>query len=47
MISDTIIFIVGTIAFGIWIVASFLEFKKMEKRPEEYKKRGKVNIFKK
>jgi hypothetical protein len=41
MISNTIIFIFGTLIFAIWIIGSFLEFKKMEEHPEEYQ--GKRN----
>lgn len=47
MISDAIIFIVGVMAFGIWIIASYLEFKKMENKPKDYQKPGKVNVFNK
>lgn len=36
MISNTVIFIFGAMVFGVWLIASFLEFRKMSKNPEDY-----------
>lgn len=37
MISDTFIFAFGALMFAIWIVGTALEFRRMRKRPEEYR----------
>ena len=36
MISNTFIFLFGTIIFGTWLIASYIEFRKMDKNPEKY-----------
>jgi hypothetical protein len=45
MISNAAIFIFGTLIFGVWIVASYLEFRKMENNPEDYRKPGSINFL--
>jgi hypothetical protein len=43
MISNTFIFIFGTLIFGFWLVGSFLEFRKMAKNPENYQTGGNLD----
>ncbi len=47
MITNNIIFIIGVIVTVIWLVGSFLEFRKMDKNPGRYNKRQNVNPFNK
>ncbi len=37
MISNTFIFIFGTVVFGTWLIASFIEFRKMANNPKKYR----------
>ena len=43
MISNAFIFIFGTLIFGIWLIGSYLEFRKMAKNPEKYRTGGNID----
>jgi hypothetical protein len=44
MISNTFLFIFGTIIFGTWIIGTFLEFKKMNDNPKDYEEKRNLNF---